>query len=584
MKSSLQRYKHSASSTQAYRSYCAEIDAFLYANAAPENTYEALLLLRLLPLGKRSLVAMFYPGSKRPTTVWMELRFGNQDSKRIIWNACAGMTTDQWNRLHLIFTQDHVAELYLNEMIPFRRRSKRGAAEEFALILEADCPLQYPQALVSYANYSADLASPDSIDLEGSCGWISRETINRGNLSRSFPGFFESINLLKHANNTVSRLELLEHLRNAAIMPFDEADKKAINYLDRCIHANILAGKKKPSVNSRLRYLSEIPYLLTALKLDEVPVLSGHRRQAIHYLHKVDSILGKKLDIRFQDASYPANPLDVNLFSLDATYREFGLFRSYPDLQDQSQYKAACERIIMILLSTGRRLSCLTDITSASFHTWNGQLSVQLGQTKVESEKNGSIPLSALLSFDDLAYIKQFLSATKHAGLAGRNILFDTGIQSFLTRAQPKAYEIDTAFAKLLSSNLGRNTRLRLHDLRRMALSWLVIRFTLVLSPDFSDWTVLRNYCSHGVFSADATQRLKRHLIPHSGVDILGTIASLAGHSSRQTFRKRYNYSLPILSVLYASKQWSNIEPFIKSKAVVERTRNLLFPIEQPIT
>ena len=560
--------------------YAGQIDEYLLENAKPGNDFEALLRLRLLPIGERGIAALFKRNKKTPPKGdWLPLTFPGRipHKPRLIYNVFSDLTGRQWAFLVRTFSERQADADLVAKMLPLVAHSKSCPLPRLAKIFESDRCLTFPQSLVAYTNFTARFASPDSIDLDGeSRTWISLEKVVRYKSALPFPLFSEGIRLLNAANKPGSTIDIQKELRRLLDNADESPDGQAIGYLCKCVNADFLAGKNKPKRESRIRYLQEIPYLLSALSSEGKPEANGRRQRAIGYLTHVDPDLGARLSLLFKLAKYSGKGLFVRFLSLEKTYALFGLDRDYPPLHSESDLAAAAVRVIVILLSTGRRLSCLTDVTIADFIEWENRFSVRLGRTKVDGEDHASIPLSALLSERDLVFIRAFHNLARSSCFANANLLELAGVPGEFLNKNPTHTKIDSMFGAILKSALNISKKPRLHDLRRMALSWLSVRFTLALHPEMTACRLLADHRSNDLFLPDSLARLNDELGPHTGVDIHRAIASLAGHSSRQTLRTCYNYAMPVLVALYASKVGRAIQADILNNEVSMRIRELL--------
>jgi hypothetical protein len=66
------------------------------------------------------------------------------------------------------------------------------------------------------------------------------------------------------------------------------------------VNASFLAGKNKSQIKSGIRYLQEIPYLLSVFSSNGKPGSNGGRKRAIRYLSHVNPGLGEHLSLLFK--------------------------------------------------------------------------------------------------------------------------------------------------------------------------------------------------------------------------------------------------------------------------------------------
>lgn len=567
METNLGRSTHAARSTKRYRTAAELFIAYLERRAKPDSVDEVFLRAMLIPLGTRALRQVVSLPYACITNEWIS--FGAGRGKRIVWNVFQGVEPARWREFCKILTSDEAAGNFLSRAIPDFDFGRRGAGISALMdILEAPLCARFPQGLISYANSAHGFASPGSIDLPGAGKSIGQEP-RRVREGTRFPEFSARLQLARKLK-TDGRQNL------AALHASPSADSSRIDAMAvRALqHALKTADddRMERGYESFLRSAQEIPKLLDAAYGNKkLPTYDAHILEAARLIGRWDKEHGQRVDSALEQCQWRQSNHLIALFGYDAVMRRYGLQAAYPDPNDEPR---SALRVILILLSTGRRLGCLGNVRLRDFCDEGEAFDLLITKTKVAAMNNTWLPLDALIYPADLAFLRSWLSVAM-ARHGDEEFLFRIARIGDPASPDFRQDHADRRFAEQAFNLLDTPRKLRLHDLRRMAITWLAVRLRLCEEPGLAAHPLITRHCGHPLFEKPSLDHLRTNVLGGAGTDHVTILATIAGHKTRYTARQRYNFAFPILTALEAAAVWLKWRSKIGDVTLQERLNGL---------
>jgi hypothetical protein len=324
---------------------------------------------------------------------------------------------------------------------------------------------------------------------------------------------------------------------------------------------------------SFLRTAQEIPKVLDAA-FGNKPLFTydAHILEAARLVGRWDNGHGQRVDSALEQCQWRQSDHLIALFGYDAVMRRYGLRAVYPDPHDDPR---SALRVILILLSTGRRLGCLANVRLRHFCEEGEAFDLLITKTKVAAMNNTWLPLDALICPADLAFLRSWLAvATARHG--DDEFLFRIAQVGDPASPDFRQDYADRRFAEQAFELLRTPRKLRLHDLRRMAITWLAVRLRLCEEPGLAGHPLIMRHCGHPLFKKPNLDRLRTGVLGGAGTDHVTVLATIAGHKTRYTARQRYNFAFPILTALEAAAVWRKWRSKIGDVTLQERLDGLV--------
>ena len=561
------RQRDGYGSTETGRQRSDAFDIEICDRACPGTIWDFLLRSRLLPVGLPALEAIIEQEAWNCDDTWLQLQ--TKRGPRVVWNAFRGFAASPHLRRQLV--EKGGVLKFLNDYSIYDFGSTRDAVKTLGAILEANLGDYFPAGLIGYANGTVSCASPIGIDLNLDRGLISRESRQRKIIADRFPTFFETKSSLRLLLNDDlppdTRDSLIGSLANAEQSANRSEDREATHWLielskKMIVRSKILAhgGVKGLSL---LRTLSALPMLVLRMRenseTQELFAYTSNHSAAAKLLYTVCPSETKKcLERQFAAGYWRPSGLEVTLGGFDSVRGHFGLDSPLPHLDDTSR---CARRVIHLIVSCGRRLSCVVGVSAGGYIDADLPF-LELGRTKVPRCAGFRLPIGVLLPSDDTQFIRMWMKSLSPSQ-THQTLLELAGVDPQLMSGTLDHSKIHNAYADLLRKDFGWKTRPRLHDLRRMGVSWLSIRIALSENPHLATLPTLRDSITNSLFSQESLQGL-RHELGYE--DPLDFIAKIAGHSNRVTTRRTYNFGLPIHTLLEARKKWLSTRNLIPDK------------------
>lgn len=568
METNLGRSKYASRSTRRYRVAVDLFIAHLERHAKPDTVEEVFLRAMLIPLGARALHHVASLPHACITSEW--LTFGAGRGKRIVWNVFQGVEPAQWREFCRILTSDEAAGNFLSRAIPDFNFGRRGAGISALMdILEAPLCTRFPQGLISYVNSAHGFASPGSIDLPGAGKSIGQER-RRPRLESRFPEF--SARLLLARKLKSQGRKNLDPVHASPSANGDRIDAMAVCVLQHALKTAD-AERMERVYESFLRTAQEIPKVLDAA-FGSKPLFTydAHILEAARLVGRWDKEHGQRVDSALEQCQWRQSDHLIALFGYDAVMRRYGLRAAYPDPHDDPR---SALRVILILLSTGRRLGCLANVRLRDFCDEGEAFDLLITKTKVAAMNNTWLPLDALICPTNLAFLRSWLSvATARHG--DDEFLFRIARIGDPASPDFRQDHADRRFAEQAFKLLDTPRKLRLHDLRRMAITWLAVRLRLCEEPGLAAHPLITRHCGHPLFEKPSLDHLRTNVLGGAGTDHVTILATIAGHKTRYTARQRYNFAFPILTALEAAAVWRKWRSKIGDVTLQERLDGLV--------
>ncbi len=565
MKTRSSRQRDGYSSTEGRRQLSNALNEVVATQASPHTVWDFLLRVRLLPVGLRGLEAIVLQSAWVCEDEWLQLE--TKGGPRIVWNPFRGF--DGPPNLKTILTEGKISDL-LVQASHYKFGFKVDPIQALGKLLEADTAEHFSSVTIGYVNGTLTCANPVSLDLDMMKGVISKESRSRLRIADEFPVFFQtkkSINeCLKDEKLRENIGEILDEAESRATLGKDrEATHWLVQICRKRITRQNLRANGAVAGLSLLRTLASLPRLV--LRLSEESKSQGrfaftsHDSSAAKLLYRVcPREMVDRLKAHFDEGYRRQSSLKVYLVGLDAFRNHFGLDSPYPSLD---QTECCARRVILLITSCGRRLSCLFGVTPEGFFEDVFPL-LCLGRTKVAKCAYFRLPLGHLLPETDVEFIQQWITSLSTSDRY-RTFLDLAGIDRTLLSEVIDHAEIHNAYADLLRKDFHWSKRPRLHDLRRMGITWLSVRLALAHDPCLSALPFVEKHLSNFIFRGKALNSFAEHTRAEDPVDFM---AKIAGHASRVTTRKTYNFAQPIHTLLQAKLRWDRMRDSLSNPSM----------------
>ncbi len=555
------RQRDGHSSTESSRQRSQAFDLEITKRAFPDTALDFVLRASLLPIGQRALETIIDQSAWSCEEEWLQLE--SKAGPTIAWNTFRGFTAPA--NLKATIEEGTLLNYLQNQSI-YDFRSKSPPVRALGKLLEGNLSDYFSPAIIGYVNATLVTASPVRIDFDMTRGIISEETRKREIVASRFPAFFRTTKSLREALNgpaadehAVSIDRVLDVAESTAE---NSEDRDATHWLVRICRED--KNRKRLLENagvkgfSLLRNLSSLPSLLLRLydpQDEPFPYTTNHTKAAkLLYIDKEVAFpkeLADRLKEEFRKGYLRPSSLKVTLVGFNSVREHYGLNAGYPPLSDTG---CCARRAILLVTSCGRRLSCMFGVSPEGYIEDEKPFLI-LGRTKVKQCADFRLPLGSLLPPSDQEFIREWLHSLSDSDRT--KTLFElAGIDRSLLFGKIEHAKIHNAYADLLCKDFGWSKRPRLHDLRRMGITWLSIRLSLAQNRDLSIPSFLARQLSNPLFSKEALQEFGDY---SQFEDPLDFIAKVAGHASRVTTRKNYNFSLPVHTAIEARTKWERI-------------------------
>lgn len=557
MNARFSRTREGHSSTERMRVLADVFDMEIFKNTKPGSPWEFFLRVRLLPIGQPALEIIVQTEAWKQQGEWLRLKFPHGD--RIVWNIFQGFQAPENLKEELT---DGTFLRQLQQGSAYKFPSKSSPVCALGKLLEANLSYSFSASEISCLNATRTAASPAEVDLGMRRRTISKEGRSRSNLAPDFPNFFKALSRIRQALESPESMEATHRVFDEAPPNASKEEQTAFSWLKEICSKAIMRKKllKHGAVkaHSLLRALSTLPSMSRQLlsSQGEPFYFTDNHLKAASFLNDVCSEeTRKRLQAEFQNGQRASPTLRVNLVGYQAMRRHFGLDAGYPTPSDVGQ---CARRLILLVMSCGRRLSCMHGVTPGDFLDGEYPFLI-LGKTKVPHCAHFRLPLGILLPPQDVRFARQWIARLPTAARE-KSFLELAGINpAWLSQSIDHA-KIHGAYVDLLRRDFGWSKRPRLHDLRRMSITWLSVRLALADYPDIPLPACLQGELDAPIFEQSALRACKEFFGAEDPIEIL---AKVAGHSCRITSRKVYDFSFPVSSALTARKRWEHLKRMI---------------------
>lgn len=494
-------------------------------NLAPDDAVARCILLGMcLPIGKSSWEIIAKSAPEELAGEWIRMPM-------LTWNPWQNESLDSLVQMLEVISSPLQLRSFLRKLSALLDPAgKRCPLRFLGSIIESTLPERFPMLLISSSNGSCSVAKASAVSVEMPAGGVTPKVAKVRRRTKKF-AIFDAVTKAIRAQ--------VDQLNPEFALPIRVKGRHRAEALTLDALYNYWESESKGlTPGSHLRKLSELPWIAQIALSGDVPdAVTDLQRSAILLFSRFgDAQLAKPLlDLPTKDTI-----TDTILVSLDGVRTAFGLNDPYPNITDE---RACAFRVCLILLSLGRRCSCLYDIQLGHFIDSGEAFDVCIPTTKVTAQDNFWLPLLPLLGDSDLAFLREWVPDVRSRLPATMRLLEAAGLKPGTKK------NMTQAFARRLA-RVKNSSDLRLHDLRRTAATWFPVRCELAFHPNLRSHPLLARMCKGDSFSDEALARL-RNLPIHEGDDRLKVLAALLGHSTRWRARLTYIRSWPILSALY---------------------------------